>query len=154
MSFRSLACVFIRCLAVLLLAAHPAAAQSNGSAPAAERQVSGAFTEDQVRRGEQTFQSYCLSCHTPTFHTGEQFRMSWLGRTVYDYFKVVKTTMPEDNPGGLSDEEYTRVITYIFRMNGFAAGADSLPADTLVMKSIRIVPPHTDSTKTPPAGRR
>ena len=60
-----------------------------------------------MKRGDVAFQSYCLSCHTPTFHTGEQFRMSWLGRTVYDYFKVVKTTMPEDNPGGLTDDEYT-----------------------------------------------
>lgn len=98
-----------------------------------------------------TFESYCLSCHTPTFHTGEQFRMSWLGRTVYDYFKVVKTTMPEDNPGGLTDEEYARVIVYIFKMNGFPAGTDSLPADTLVMKSIRIAAPPPDSAR---SGRR
>ena len=126
----------------------PVDAQSNGQT---ERPVAGSFTEDQVKRGAMTFESYCLSCHTPTFHTGEQFRMSWVGRTVYDYFKVVKTTMPEDNPGGLTDEEYARVIVYIFKMNGFPAGTDSLPADTLVMKSIRIAAPPPDSAK---PGRR
>lgn len=121
-------------------------AQENGVvAPA--RALAGAFSEDQVKTGEITFQSYCLSCHTPTFHTGEQFRMSWLGRTVYDYFKVVKTTMPEDNPGGLTDEEYTRVIVYIFRMNGFTPGPDSLPADTAVMKGIRIAHSAADSVR-------
>jgi mono/diheme cytochrome c family protein len=131
--------VISRVLTMLLcVLAPPLAAQSNGGT---ERTLAGAFSDEQVRQGDQTFQSYCLSCHTPTFHTGEQFRMSWFGRTVYDYFKVVKTTMPEDNPGGLTDDEYTRVITYIFKMNGFPAGADALPTDTLVMKSIRIAAP-------------
>jgi mono/diheme cytochrome c family protein len=133
---------------LMMLGAASLDAQTNG---AADRGVAGSFSEDQVQRGEQTFQGYCLSCHTPTFHTGEQFRMSWFGRTVYDYFKVVKTTMPEDNPGGLTDDEYTRVIVYIFRMNGFPAGADSLPTDTTVMKRIRIGPTSTDSVK---PGRR
>jgi mono/diheme cytochrome c family protein len=132
-------------LAFVSILAIPVAAQSNGQT---ERSVAGSFTEDQVKRGDIAFQSYCLSCHTPTFHTGEQFRMSWLGRTVYDYFKVVKTTMPEDNPGGLTDEEYTLVLAYIFRMNGFPAGTDSLSTDTLAMKSIRIgAPPPADSVK-------
>ena len=135
----------IRLASILLLGTAAAlAAQSNG---ARERALGGAFTEDQVKRGELTFQSYCLSCHTPSFHTGEQFRMSWFGRTVYDYFKVVKATMPEDNPGALTDDEYTRVIVYIFRMNGFSPGADSLPTDTLVMKGIRIAAPPADSAK-------
>jgi mono/diheme cytochrome c family protein len=139
-----LAFVSKRLLLAFAVLASPLGAQSNGQS---ERPVAGAFTEEQVKRGAMTFESYCLSCHTPTFHTGEQFRMSWLGRTVYDYFKVVKTTMPEDNPGGLTDEEYARVIVYIFHMNGFPAGTDSLPADTLVMKSIRIAVPPTDSGK-------
>jgi mono/diheme cytochrome c family protein len=129
--------------ALLLLCAPPSWAQTNGP----ERGVAGAFTEEQVKRGELTFQSYCLSCHTPTFHTGEQFRMSWIGRTVYDYFKVVKTTMPEDNPGGLSGDEYTVVIAYIFKMNGFPSGTTLLPTDTLLMKSIRIEASPTDSVK-------
>jgi mono/diheme cytochrome c family protein len=138
-----LASVLRRCLLAFCILPAAVFAQTNGS----ERSVAGAFSEDQVKRGELAFQSYCLSCHTPTFHTGEQFRMNWLGRTVYDYFKVVKTTMPEDNPGGLTDEEYARVIVYIFKMNGFPTGADSLPADTVVMKSIRIAAPPADSTK-------
>jgi hypothetical protein len=46
--------------------------------------------------------------------------------------------MPEDNVGGLTDDEYTRVIAYILKLNGFAAGSDSLKADTLEMKRIRI----------------
>ena len=104
----------------------------------ADRPAAGAFSADQVAKGETVFINYCSSCHAPTFHTGEQFRFSWLGRTVLDYFKVVKSTMPEDNPGGLSDDDYTRVIAYILKLNGFAPGPDSLPSDSLSLKRVRI----------------
>jgi hypothetical protein len=73
--------------------------------------------------------------------------MNWFGRTVFDLFKILKTTMPEDNIGGLSDEEYVRVIAYIFKLNGFPSGTDSLRADTLEMKRIRISAALPDSVK-------
>ena len=53
---------------------------------------------------------------------------------------TLKTTMPEDNIGGLSDDEYTRVISYILKLNGFPAGKDSLAADTTAMRKLRIGP--------------
>lgn len=66
--------------------------------------------------------------------------MNWFGRRVSDLFRVLKTTMPEDNIGGLSDDDYTRVITYILRLNGFPTGKDSLPSDSTFMRGIRIGP--------------
>ena len=74
--------------------------------------------------------------------------MGWFGRSVYDLFKVLKTTMPEDNIGGLSDEEYTRVIAYILKLNGFPAGKDSLSSDSTVTRGIRIGP-ASDATQPP-----
>ena len=56
--------------------------------------------------------------------------------------------MPEDNPGGLTDVESTLVLAYIFRINGYPTGVDSLPTDTLAMKSIRISPPPADTDQT------
>jgi len=129
----------VRVAVLLLLCAGTASAQQNGSPD--ERPVSGSFTELQAARGDTVFQFFCASCHTPTFHSGEQFRISWVGRTLRDYFRTLKTTMPEDNPGGLTDEQYVNVIAYIMRLNGFAAGADSLPADTLQLQRIRIGEP-------------
>lgn len=143
--------------ALLLVLPASAATQSSATTPpalqgdTAARPVARAFTADQVARGEEVFRSYCASCHEPSFHTGAAFRTEWFGRTVYDYFKVVKTTMPEDNPAGLTDEEYTRVVVYIFSLNGITPGADSLPADTLRFQRLRILP-AVDSA--PPAVRR
>ena len=123
-------------LAVGLLAlSAPLAAQTNGSA---DRSAAGAYTEDQAVRGKIAYETFCASCHATSFHTDDQFRFNWFGRTVYDLFRTLKTTMPEDNPGGLSDDEYTRVIAYVLKLNGFPAGPDSLPADSLVTKGIRI----------------
>lgn len=114
----------------------PAALPAQNSS--AERAVSGSFSAEQAEKGEQVFKASCASCHEPTFHTGEQFMFSWKGRTLADYFRTVKTTMPEDNPAGLPDADYLRVIAYILKLNGYAPGADSLKADTLDLKRIRI----------------
>ncbi len=117
------------------LLAAPLPAQTNG----AERSAAiGVYSVEQAARGDTVFKATCASCHEPTFHSDAQFRMNWFGRSVYDLFKILKTTMPEDNIGGLSDDEYTRVIAYILKLNGFPASMDSLRADTLEMQRIRI----------------
>lgn len=131
--------MFRRLPLLLLLVAAPLAAQSNGS-DSARSVALGVYTEDQAERGKTAFATHCASCHETSFHTGEQFRMGWFGRTVADLFRTLKTTMPEDNIGGLSDDEYTRVITYILKLNGFPAGKDSLAADTTAMRKLRIGP--------------
>jgi mono/diheme cytochrome c family protein len=129
----------------LAIAAVRLAAQSDG---AHERPAAGTYTEEQAAKGEKAYEAYCASCHTTAFHTDEQFRFNWFGRTIYDLFRTLKTTMPDDNPGSLSDDDYTRVIAYILKLNGFAAGSDSLPSDSLVTKLIRIRA-ATDTTAKP-----
>lgn len=130
----------------LLVVSAPLAAQS-ASAPPPDRPANGVFSDSQAVRGETVYNSVCASCHTTSFHTDEQFRFNWFGRTVFDLFKTLKTTMPEDNPGGLSDDDYARVIAYILKLNGFHAGTDSLTSDTLAMKRIRIRQSVADTVK-------
>jgi S-disulfanyl-L-cysteine oxidoreductase SoxD len=145
--------VLSRLTAALLLACAPLAAQTNGAAPPApERSAAGAYTEVQASRGDTVYRAVCAACHTTSYHTDEQFRSNWFGRTVYELFKTLKTTMPDDNPGGLTDDEYVRVIAYILKLNGFAAGTDSLAADTTAMRHIRISP-SIDSCGVPKTAR-
>jgi mono/diheme cytochrome c family protein len=136
-----------RLVALLLVMSSPLSAQANGQ-PDRSAATHPAYTEEQAARGDTVFKRTCASCHDLNFHKDEQFRMNWFGRNVWDFFKILKTTMPEDNIGGLTDDEYTRVIAYIFKLNGFPAGADSLKADSLEMRRIRIGA-ATDSTKPP-----
>ena len=141
----------IRALSLLSLAlfAASAHAQSNGSsndaagATAATSTTQGVYNDAQATQGRTAFEMYCASCHAASDYAGEQFRMNWFGRKVSDLFRVLKTTMPEDNIGGLSDDDYTRVITYILKLNGFPAGKDSLPSDSTLMRAIRIGPADT-----------
>ena len=134
----------IRTSILLLALALPAAAQSNA---AGERPVAGSFTEDQAAKGENVFKATCASCHATSDFTGQTFKMNWIGRTVYDYFAGVKKTMPDDNPGSLSDDEYVRVVSYILSLNGYPAGKDSLSADSTSMKLVKIGPVSGDSVK-------
>lgn len=132
-----------------------AGAQSNGATTGATEPLAvpastghGVYSDDQATRGKTAFEMYCASCHAPSDYAGEQFRMNWFGRKVSDLFRVLKTTMPEDNIGGLSDDEYTRVIAYILKLNGFPTGKDSLTSDSTLTRQIRIGPADGD-TKSP-----
>jgi len=135
----------IRASILLAILAVPLGAQTSDTT---ERSVgSGAYTEAQALLGENVYKATCSSCHVPSDQAGEQFKLNWFGRTVFDYFINLKKTMPDDNPGGLSDDEYTRVVAYILKLNGFPAGTDSLSADSTAMQRIRIGPAAVDATK-------
>jgi mono/diheme cytochrome c family protein len=114
-------------------------AQDSTSAPPAERPVtSGVFSEQQAARGEGTYRTSCQSCHTKTEYTGDKFKVAWVSKTVYDLFDVIRTQMPEDNPGSLDRQEYVDVVAYIFSLNAYPPGASDLPADDDGLKKLRI----------------
>ena len=132
----------IACLALAVAA--PLYAQAAGG----ERQAAaGIYTETQAADGETVYRATCSACHTVTDQSGPQFKLNWIGRTVWEYWAGLKKTMPEDNVGGLSNDEYTRVVAYILKLNGYPAGADSLSSDSTSMKLIRIGPLPGDAQK-------
>jgi mono/diheme cytochrome c family protein len=139
----------IRTSILIAVLAVPALAQDNGDKPA----TAGVYTEAQATLGEVVFRGTCSSCHVPSDLSGEQFKLNWFGKTVGEYVRILRKTMPDDNPGALSDDEYTRVTAYILKLNGYPAGADSLTSDSTKTNLIKIVPPATDTTK-PPRARR
>ncbi len=124
-----------------------AAAQTDSTG---ERSVlSGVFTAEQVAKGRTGHRAFCLSCHGSENYTGEQFESMWLGRTVYDFFESLRTTMPNDEPGKLTTEEYVDVIAYILSLNGYPPGSTALPYDENALRKVKIdslarpVPPDT-----------
>ena len=139
--------MMIRAAAFFLVVSAPLMAQTP-AAPEKSAATHGVYTEAQATDGEAVYKKTCASCHELSFHTGNEFKANWFTRTVWDLFKLIKTTMPEDNIGGLTDDEYARVTAYIFKLNGFPTSVDSLKADSLEMKKIRIGP-MADSTKPP-----
>ena len=43
--------------------------------------------------------------------------------------ELVQITMPQDNPGGLSEQDYQDVMAYMLSANDFPAGEADLTAD-------------------------
>lgn len=120
-------------------AACAASAQSpNTAAPPAQSTLRGAYTEAQAARGESTYRANCTSCHATSAYVGDAFVRAWESRTAFDLFELIRTTMPNDNPGRLSREEYADIVAYMFKLNRFPPGDRQLPADDEGLKQIRI----------------
>lgn len=128
-------------LSLITLCAVTAAsgAQDSAAAAPAERvATSGVFSAQQAGRGEGVYQTSCQSCHAKTEYTGDTFKVAWVSKTAYDLFDVIRTQMPEDNPGSLERQEYVDVVAYIFSLNAYPAGEAELPPDDDGLKKVRI----------------
>jgi S-disulfanyl-L-cysteine oxidoreductase SoxD len=136
---KALARTFATALMMIVAAACVAAGQT-GQAPnaAAHSTLRGAYTEAQAARGEASYRANCTSCHAPGTHAGDAFIRGWDGRTAFDLFELIRTTMPLDNPGRLSREQYVDVVAYLFKLNRLPPGDRALPADDEGLKQVRI----------------
>jgi mono/diheme cytochrome c family protein len=104
----------------------------NASFPAAT------YSVDQASAGKQVYDSSCARCHAPGQLDGAMFSNSWKNRRLYDLYKLISNTMPEDRPGSLSDTQYVNVVAYLLQRNQVPSSAAKLSDDTLGMKKIRI----------------
>ena len=103
----------------------------------------GVFTEAQAARGRDVYTGACGLCHgrrlngapddpdmrsTPPL-VRARFLRQWEGRSLATLLAYTRSTMPEDNPASLTDEEYVDVIAYTLSVGRVPAGDAELPAD-------------------------
>jgi mono/diheme cytochrome c family protein len=100
----------------------------------------GVYSSGQAGRGQALFQSICTTCHAPDRFTGAEFVSAWSGKPVVELFKAVQT-MPEDNPGSLTPQQYSDVIAYFLQLNKYPSGADELKGDAAALGAIQMVAP-------------
>lgn len=121
-------------LALTMFAACSSAAPPRTEPPAPVPQASSgmiteaSFTVQQVDRGANDFRAICGDCHSSSEFRGTDFQFTWRRRTAWDFYKLLTSTMPENAPGSLMDEQYVDVTAYILQMNGFEAGENELVA--------------------------
>lgn len=96
------------------------------------------YSAAQAARGQEVFNSTCANCHSNESLIGQAFVESWNDRRAYDFYSLVRSTMPLDKPGGLTDQQYLDVMSYLLQANHAAAGADSLRADTTALRAHKI----------------
>jgi len=103
----------------------------------------GVFTQPQANRGQAVYPGACGMCHgrrlngapddpdmrsTPPLARAT-FLREWEGTSLATLFEYTRATMPENNPGSLTDEEYVDVIAYMLSVGGLPAGDDELRPD-------------------------
>lgn len=134
--------------AVLTAAALAAAiGAGTGQAQSTGRSVwEGIYSPEQAARGEAQYVERCAACHGVTLNgTGEapglsggEFVSHYDQLTVADLFDRVRTTMPQNDPGTLSRDQYVEVVAFLLKSNGFPAGAAPLDRRSEVLATIGI----------------
>lgn len=137
-------------LAICLLSIGLTMSRSAAPAAALDQSIrTGIYTAEQALRGQQQYDVFCTSCHGPEMEGAgvdvpplaeSRFVQKWSRRSLRDLFDLIKTTMPENAPGSLSDRAYADLVAYILQANGFPAGTQSLDPDRERLSTIVIEP--------------
>ena len=115
--------------------------------------ATGPFTDAQAAAGGTLFKNRCETCHgergEAAMMTGQSFTNIWLNRTTRDIFDRIKTTMPIDNPGSLSDAAAASLVAYILSANGVDAGTTPLTPTTAVPVNTLVDGPAAQAAPAP-----
>ena len=124
---------FLTCM-IVLAAELPAQQQENGQ----RSTRAGVYNREQWMRGSDIYAGMCAGCHPAVTHVGPAFNKSWAGKKLSELFGFLRERMPKNDPGSLSEQEYVDVMSYMLRLNGFPAGVEELPADSVALTKVRI----------------
>jgi S-disulfanyl-L-cysteine oxidoreductase SoxD len=125
-----------------------AATASTGGSPAPAAVASaevpkiwtGVYSAAQATRGEAVYESTCTTCHGFDLEglagrgpalAGAPFLANWESESVSSLFARLKTTMPRNNPGSLTDDVYLDLLTYLLQVNTYPQGTGELKAPSL-----------------------
>ncbi len=93
------------------------------------------YTEEQAKRGQEIYVRACGVCHGDDLRgadgpalVGSVFSVRWRDEPVARIFGT-RSTMPQDNPGGLGAQAYVDIISFVLKANGSPAGDVELPPD-------------------------
>src|SRR5262245_7596244 len=98
---------------------------------------SATYFPAQAEHGEAVFRKTCATCHPSTKFIGQEFVDTWNDRKLSDFYTLVRSTMPVNDPGSLKDDEYLGVLAYLLKANHAGTGPDSLKPDS-TMRSHKI----------------
>jgi mono/diheme cytochrome c family protein len=111
--------------------------------------LDGIYTDAQAARGAAAYPQHCAACHGASLGglgeapalAGAQFISDFNGLTVGDLFDRIRTTMPLNNPAGLSRDQYADILSFILKSNGYPAGQKELNRHSEFLNAIRFEAP-------------
>jgi plastocyanin len=97
---------------------------------------------EQTALGKAAYLKSCAVCHGDNLGgrdrapplTGNNFLSGWSGRDAASLFDRIRTTMPQSDPGSLSEETYAAIVAYVLDLNGNGA------ANALTRQSMQGLP--------------
>ena len=102
--------------------------------------AAGFYSPEQAARGRRRFRQVCDECHSVSEFRGPDFESEWRRKPVWDLFRQVVRTMPEENPGSLTRQTYADIIAYILQVNEYASGDAELVPSQEAMDAIPLGP--------------
>jgi mono/diheme cytochrome c family protein len=107
--------------------------------------LDGVYTEVQAGRGAASFAQNCAVCHGASLRgvgeapalAGAQFVSDFNGLTLGDLFERMRTTMPLNNPGVLSRDQYADILAFMLKSNGYPTGERELYRRSELLNTIR-----------------
>ena len=111
--------------------------------------LDGVYADAQASRGAQAYAQTCALCHGASLGgvgeapalVGGGFISDFSGLTVGDLFERIRTTMPLNNPGGLSRAQYSDILSFVLKSNGFPSGPRELYQRSEYLNLIRFEAP-------------
>lgn len=82
------------------------------------------YSEAQAEVGEKLYADHCILCHDKKYFRPVLKR--WEGQPLSIIFTVMSTSMPESNPGFLTQKEYVDILAYILSLSRYAPGNSEL----------------------------
>ena len=85
-----------------------------------QQPAGGPYTAEQATQGKAAYEANCASCHGSDLMgapplAGEGFIGGWRTRSTRDMYNLIRTSMPADNPGGLSENNFANIVAYILQ---------------------------------------
>ena len=106
----------------------------------------GVYSIGQASRGETVYSETCVSCHGQDLGgnsnspglVGMGFMFLWEGRTLGEFFEKIRSDMPTDRPGQLTQQNYLDVLAYILLKNAFPSRTEELSSNLDILNEITI----------------
>jgi mono/diheme cytochrome c family protein len=105
------------------------------------------YTAAQASAGAAVFAQSCATCHGAQLEgvagpalKGPAFHQMAVAQnlTAQSLLTVVSQSMPQDNPGSLTADQYGALVAYILQQNGYPAGTGTLSASSPNLKDLNL----------------
>ncbi len=103
----------------------------------------GVYSSHEAGRGQALYERVCTYCHDMT-EFGAEYMSGWEGQPIGALFDFISATMPEDNPGDLSRQQYSDIVAYLLRVNGSPVGEQDMGNDAAQLDQILIEGPFEE----------